>query len=213
MPLVNNSTATDLRTLVQLGGSDPDTAAEGTIGLTIDPANPQAPQWTITVTHSGNGDNRRYFGHLVVNQGSAQGTNASHYLAAGIYETNLALDMAAYQNDPRVRPSLRPFLGYDDDRVYLHLTGPIATRNRLVEVEHCDDHRYAYQQSLAALDTALNARRRAGQVRPVHLRRRRHGQGHLGDRPGAAGGAAPHRDHPRRMGRRVPAAVRPVHPA
>jgi hypothetical protein len=156
MPLINDSTATDLRTLVQRGGSDPDTAAEGTVGLTTDPVNPQAPQWTIIVTHSGNGDNRRYFGHLVVNQGSAQGTNSSHYLAAGIYETNLALDMEAYEDDPRVRQCLRPFDGYGDNRVYLYLTGPIAARNHDAEVEHCNDHLYAYQHSLAELDNALN---------------------------------------------------------
>ncbi|MBB5873594.1 hypothetical protein F4553_007028 [Allocatelliglobosispora scoriae] len=157
MPLVNDSTATNLRTLVQLGGSNPDTAAEGTIGLTIDPAGPQAPQWTITTTHSGDGDNRRWFGHLVVNQASVQGTNASHYLAAGVYETNLAIDMTAYNlGGATVQQCLRPFEGYNNDRVYLYLTGAIATRNHDAEVEHCNDHLYAYQNSLAQLDNALN---------------------------------------------------------
>ncbi|WP_155375199.1 hypothetical protein [Catellatospora vulcania] len=157
MPLVNASIPTNLATLVQLGGSNPATAAEGTVGLTTDPVGPQAPQWTITVTQSGNGDAVRHFGQLAVNQNSVQGTNASHYLAAGTYETNLAIDMTAYATDPDVRRCLCPFEGYDDDRVYLHLTAPIALLNRDAELEHCGDHVYAYNNSLAQLDNALAA--------------------------------------------------------
>ncbi|GAA2375629.1 hypothetical protein Cme02nite_05210 [Catellatospora methionotrophica] len=166
MPLVNASIATTLAALVQLGGSNPATAAEGTVGLTTDPVNPQAPQWTINVTHSGDGDNRRYFGQVVVNANSDQGTNASHYLAAGIYETNLAIDMTAYNAAPNVRDSLCPFEGYDDDRVYLYLTAPIALRNRDAELEHCADHVYAYNNSLVQLDNALAAVAARGRFGP-----------------------------------------------
>jgi hypothetical protein len=166
MPLVNASTATDLRNLVLLGGGIPATDAAGTIGLTTDPAGAHAAQWAVTTTQTGAFATPRFFGRVVVNQNSQSGTNTSHYLAAGIYETNMAIDMVAYGQHPDVRQSLIPFMGHNNDRVYFYLDGPVANRNRDAELEHAGDHQYAYQNSLVALDTALGVVAALGNIGP-----------------------------------------------
>jgi hypothetical protein len=166
MPLVNASTATDLRNLVLLGGGTPATDAAGTVGLTTDPVNPQAPQWVINTIQTGALGQLGFFGRLVVNQNSQSGTNTSHYLAAGIYETNMAIDMTAYGQNPDVRQSLVPFVGHNNDRVYFYLDGMVANRNRDAELEHVADHQYAYQNSLVALGNALAVVAAMGNVGP-----------------------------------------------
>jgi len=166
MPLVNSSIPTDLRTLMQLGHSDPATAPEGDVGSTSHPQNGQAAQWVINVIPA-DGNNGQYFGQLVVNQTSVEGDNTSHYLTAGIYETNLAIDWPEYLQDPHVRRCLRPFNGYDNDRVYLYLTDAIATLNSYAEAEHCGDLFYAYHNCLVRLDDALNAVAARGRIGPV----------------------------------------------
>jgi hypothetical protein len=166
MPLVNASTATDLRNLVLLAGGNPATSGAGTIGLTSDPAGAQAAQWAVTTTQTGALATPRFFGRVTVNQNSQSGTNTSHYLAAGVYETNLAVDMGLYGQNQNVRASLRPFQGYDDNRMFFYLDGPIANRNRDAEVEHAGDHQYAYQNSLVALDTALGLVAAQGNIGP-----------------------------------------------
>ena len=166
MPLVNTSTATDLRNLVLLGGGTPATDAAGTVGLTTDPVNPQAPQWAISTTQTGALATPRFFGRLTVSQNSQSGTNTSHYLAAGIYESNMAIDMTAYGQHPDVRQSLVPFVGHNNDRVYFYLDAAVANRNRDAELEHVADHQYAYQNSLVALNNALTAVAAMGNIGP-----------------------------------------------
>lgn len=162
--LVRSPTGSDLAGLMRLQGDDPATSAWGAVGYTKVPSHAQAPGYTVTCTER----EGKYFATLSVTSDADEGVNASVYVRAGTYETNLGLSKKDYREllpqikegtnhltdcmalgDGRVFDNVRP------NRVYLYLSDDIAAASKNAELEHCSDYVYAYEQSLELLETAL----------------------------------------------------------
>lgn len=170
MALVHNPIATDAATLITLQGGNPASGTLGAIGYTTDPVNPDPPEYRIHITETGSGGNTRYFAKLQIMRAPHEGTNASHYLQAGVYETNFSFSAEDFTfrqypiapNRYAISGCLVPYRhnvhgAGRPTRVYFVMPVAMANLNRDAEIEHCNDHLYAYQQTLGVLQTALTA--------------------------------------------------------
>lgn len=158
--LADTSIPTTLAMLTRLFREEPATATLGGIGRTSHPENGRAPAYDAQVARVGERPSR-YIARLVITSPPYEGDSTSHYLRAGVYETNFRFDMATFLSEPgatQLADCLRPFEQRKDappNRVYYVVPDAIADLNRNAELEHCRDHRYAYDQTLAVIHAAL----------------------------------------------------------
>ena len=162
--LARTPTATNLRTIIELRGYDPAVDAQGTIGRTTDPEGATAPEYGVDYEETEDVP-PRHVARLTITRGPDEGNSTSHYLREGVYETNYSLNAAAYDQDRKagalenIRNYLMPYTlgtgGARTNRVYYVMTGEIADLNRFAEQEHCNDHLYAYERTLAVIHAAL----------------------------------------------------------
>jgi hypothetical protein len=163
--LARTPTATSLRTLIQLSGGDPDEEVQGTIGRTSEPVDARSPEYRVDYEETEDVP-PRHVARLTITRGPSEGNSTSHYLQEGVYETNYSFDTAAYDRDRKagalenIRNYLMPYTlgtgGARTNRVYYVMTGEIADLNRFAEQEHCNDHLYACERTLAVIHAALH---------------------------------------------------------
>lgn len=144
-----------LSELMTLAGEDPATSMAGRTGNTTHPQNARPPGYDIDVEPAGT----QFRARLVVTAMPYEGDSTSHYLRAGIYETNLSFDGTEYaaQGQGDATNCLVPFPTPEiaRRRVYYVMPAAIAESNRQAELEHCGDHLYAYQQTLEFVHDVL----------------------------------------------------------
>jgi hypothetical protein len=164
--LARTPTATNMRTLIDLRGGDPADEVQGTIGRTSEPEDARAPEYQVEYEETEEVP-PRHMARLTITAGPFEGNSTSHYLQAGVYETNYSFNAAEYERDRKasalenIRNYLMPYAlgtgGVRTNRVYFVITAEIAELNRYAEQEHCNDHLYAYEQSLAFIHAKLRA--------------------------------------------------------
>lgn len=120
-------------------GADPND-----FGITNPPANFRVPQFNIRCVPI---LNTCYSATVQITQRAYEGDNSAYHLGAGTHSTDLMFSNGGLTNY---------VAGDGNRRIYVEVSGSIATDSRHAEEEHCRDIRHAYDITLSAVQDALD---------------------------------------------------------